>query len=342
MRNTILAASLAILGCSSLVGCKSMPTMSWWKTADKGSPESTALAHSAPTKPSELAKQAEGLAASQVANRGGEAVPFVPGASAAVNSVASATKTPAAYPSTEAPSFSPAQTTTVAAAPLASNANLGSVQMPYDPNAVPPSTVATSTSPTVPAAGADRYASSASTPPSTPPVSSYSNVAEPPKTASRYGDYLSSLNSAAGSSTTGTQVANTGPAAGSTFPSGGSDSIGPTSDVAQSAAEAINQGDRYAQAVAAASQATPPAATEEIAGTPSIEVSGTQEVASAEPYRPGGTSTYPGASTAAPTLEVASRPAPPAGTNPHIPSIGTPNYGQQAPLQSSPQVPSYR
>ena len=60
MRVRVITLGLALAICCSSVGCKSAPKMSWWKSGDKAAATTTAQA--GPQLPSEIAKQAEGLA----------------------------------------------------------------------------------------------------------------------------------------------------------------------------------------------------------------------------------------------------------------------------------------
>ena len=134
MRGTILAASLAVLLTVSSVGCKSMPSLAWWQSASNPeATEETAVAHTAPALPSDVAIQTEGLATTkETTTNPVSASPYVSTGAPGVS--------PAAYPSTGAPSFSPSasSTTAAAAAPAENGSNLGSIAMPYNPNVAPP------------------------------------------------------------------------------------------------------------------------------------------------------------------------------------------------------------
>ncbi len=309
MRGKFLAASLAVLVGGSSIGCKTMPNMAWWKTASKDAPEANVLAHSAPALPSEIAKQVEGLSTSSSEQlAGGTAAPFMP--TAPVASVASTTA-PGPYPSTEAPTFTPptAPVATVPAAP--SSANLGSLAMPYNPNAVPPAANAVAPAATPP--NVDRYAAAPTTGSSTkPPATPY------PSTASRYGEQVAA-----------TPVANV--------------SVPTTSAASQLTAPnfvdspTASLGGRYAQ-TAAVEVPTASLPVDNSLAVPTVTPTSpaTTTVAEASPYRPGGTSSYPTTPSVPASVQIASRPEAPATTITQEPT------NDQPIVPATPQVPRYR
>jgi hypothetical protein len=283
MKHTALAAGLAALLGTSSLGCKTAPKLAFWKS-DK-SAESTALASSAPQLPSDLAKNEPAASAAQVA--GGTAAPFVPGQAARTASVAASSAAPPKYPSTEAPAFSAgatnqlARTSGIGSGPQAKSANLGSIAMPYNPSATPTPKAATSSAALM--AGADRYssglagASTTATLPNYGQAPSGAALADAAKTAA-----TSDTNSVANSYAPVAQVGMT-PVAPYIPPRYGTTPV--------------------TTAAATAPTATTPAAT--VAATTPAMTPSAVLTASAQPYRPGGTSTYPGATPA-----VASTPAP--------------------------------
>jgi len=352
MRKTIFARSFSLRGFSLLslalllgvssVGCKSMPKNPWAKTAATSDPVAPALAHTAPTKPSALAKQMEGLAAAQIA--GGEATPFVPSVNIAGPAAMASTPAPSSsYPTTTAPSFmQTVPAASVAATTPTPNANLGSVKLPYDPSAVPPATLspAEAAIAAAEAAAKNRYAS-VPTPTGTPPQLSSSNIAsvnvssdvEPPKTASRYGGYAASVQ------TSVAEMPNQVAAAAQSL----------AEDAALAAGAAGMPSSRYAQAVAAATE-TPSAAASSyappvtaISEVTTPETTTPMAVASAAvAYRPGGTTSYPATMGPAPGIEIATRPDLPRSADTQVPNSGTPASGESAPYPVTPQTPRYR
>lgn len=266
MRVGIFTLSLALVIGGSAVGCKSAPKLPWSKTADTapaGASTST-MAAGAPQLPSEIAKQAEGLAANDPVKI---TTPSTPANTAPT--------TPSGYPSTGAKDYlanagavsSPATGPTVAntVAPTKS-------ALPYDPSAVPPPPAAmASTTPTgaqenrygIPSA--DRYANAY---PTTAP-------AEYPVTGT-----APTQSTAAAPATPNAPVTSSAPFGSS-----------PTS---------AGLGDRYATQGAPAESVINSGATND-----STSVQPASAVASVQPYRPGGTSSYPGTSA---NYEVATRP----------------------------------
>jgi len=72
MRNKLFSVGLLALLPLAAVGCHSTSQLAWWKSPKSSDIEATAIAHSAaPQLPSEAAKQAEKLAATDAANGGG-------------------------------------------------------------------------------------------------------------------------------------------------------------------------------------------------------------------------------------------------------------------------------
>jgi len=331
MRKTILTASLAAWVGVSAIGCKSMPSLTWWKTAKKNDAASTAVAHTAPALPSDVAIQTEGLAAAKTAAPTGTAAPFASTAAPFASTTASGV-TPAAYPNTgvpgypttSAPSFTsnvPASYPSTSPSGFASTptANLGSIALPYNPNAAPPAaTIATAPAATAPSA--DRYTAT-----STPSFSTSNNLST---SAAPYGDT---------SSRYGSQTASTASTAPSYTPVSIPTKTAPANNIGASQTGAV--GDRYAQAAATTAAVTtaPPAQTAPKASSQPI----TQTVATGEPYRPGGTSSYPGASQEEQNYELAARPkGTNASTSSQAPNVATPS-STPAPAQSSQQVPRY-
>ncbi|NOY29310.1 MAG: hypothetical protein GXP28_03765 [Planctomycetes bacterium] len=344
MRKTILARSFSLLSLALLVGissvgCKSMPKNPWAKTAATSDPAAPALAHTAPTKPSALAKQMEGLAAAQIA--GGEATPFVPSVNiAGPASMASMPAPSSSYPTTTAPSFmqtvpdaSVAATTPTPSANGVST-NLGSVKLPYDPSAVPPAILspAEAAIAAAEAASKNRYAS-VPTPTGTPPQLSSSNIAsvdvssdvEPPKTASRYGDYAASVQTSVNQVAAPAQSLAAGAAS---MPSSHYAQTVPTATETPSSAASS-----YAPPVTAISEVTTPGTT---TPTPMAVAS------AATAYRPGGTTSYPATMGLAPGIEIATRPNSPASADTQVPNSGTPASGESTPYPVTPQTPRYR
>ena len=313
MRGKVLAASLAVLFVGSSIGCKSGPSMAWWKSSSKTAEESEVLAHSAPELPSEIAKQVEEVAAATTpAESGGEAAPFVPSVStpAVANVATAAPAAPAPYPSTEAPKFTPTTATAAATPADPSSANLGSVAMPYNPNAVPPAAAAT---PAAAPATVDRYANVAVPSNNVAPAASYPNSVAP-----RYGEQVASAPASAQSAET--QVAATTTSTTSTEAT----APAPTAVTA-------SLGDRYAQAAM-------PAAEVPVDNSLASPVTPTPTtVAESSPYRPGGTSTYPAVGDTQTAVQVATRPATAVeSTQP------TGTTAESTSLPATPTVPRYR
>ena len=338
MRGTIFTVSLAVLVGVSSVGCKSMPSLTWWKTASTTDANATAAAHTAPALPSDVAIQSEGLAANVATTTGGSAAPYVPTAAPAVS--------PAPYPNTQypntgAPSYSSTVASSAVATPASNNSNLGTIDMPYNPNVVPPAATAApaatvAAAPAATAPTAQRYGTTA-----TP---SYAATNTLSSGVSQHSDAGSRYASQGGS---GTKSPYSAAPAASPAPS-----YAPAT--AQSTAPPVNNygatltsatggvGDRYAQPATTTSAPTAQASTT-MGNFPASPVQTTQAVATSGPYRPGATSTYPGVAGEPSSYEMASRPESPAlatGTGSSVPNVATPN-STPAPPQSAPQVPRY-
>lgn len=322
MRRKILAIGFVSAVVLGSVGCKSASKLAWWKTAENGSGESTVLAHSAPALPSEIARQTENFASTEInitpGNGGGTAAPYVPTAPPTTPStVVAANTAPPAYPSTGASSFSPSTTSQASAAIPSQSANLGSVAMPYDPNAVP----APPASNNVPTAsidtGANRYASTApasSAPAFNPTTSTPPPTTGYPSTGDRYGTPSQTLAATPTPPAAAQQFAAAPPANTPSSP------ITPTPPSPPSA----SRYDNYGAPSVTPTQTTPPVLAQSTPITPTP---------SAAPYRPGGTSDYPSQGA----LEIATRPTNTSGTN----ATSAPAYnpdGQAIPSQA----PRYR
>ena len=278
MRNMSRAATMLALAAVALVGCKTTPTLPFWK-----SKSTAAVASPPPALPSDAAR---------MATSGQQ--------SAATGTVAAVSPAPATgYPSTDAPPFTPdvARQVTAASATSTSgagltgatpaSASLGAIAAtPYDPNSPPPPTAATA---------------AATASPGVP-------------TNSRYGSLT------AGAAPTGYGVSSGG------VETGASD---PSQSYATSAASVGSSAARYGGTIAPAPTGasdsvganfyatTPdgrygaPMGSESTAAS-STTAGGSSTIATAQPYRPGGTGTYPaagpGGSTTQPTQFIATRP----------------------------------
>ena len=372
MRNTIVASTVAPLLMVGLmagfVGCKSTPKMPWNRTAATADVESAAVAHSAPALPADIAKQAEALAAStpsidltapQISTAPAytppkaslATTPTLPTTSAAalMASHGSSTKTSSgAYPTTGASPYTTTPTPKTPAATLAAatpnvppayqstdkSANLGTVNMPYNPAAVPPAKTIASTASTAPTAstpstGTDRYGSK----PASTTIASAApalNKATAPvvKTAavpefsgsSRYGRY--GIGRTTPTAPAKVDLAATQPVAPSKAPA-----YNPTA----TATPAKATGDRYATT----NNAAPSVMLSTPAPAITMPASVAHAVASTSVYRPGGTTSYAGLAAGQPAAEIATRPKPPAAAQ--TPSVTTPGA-----VSESLQAPRYR
>jgi hypothetical protein len=322
MRGIILTASLAVLVGVSSVGCKSVPSLAWWRTASTTDANATAVAHTAPALPSDVAIQTEGLAANTATTAGGSAAPYVPTAASAVS--------PAGYPNTGAPSYLSTVASSAVATPAMNDSNLGTIDMPYNPNAVPPATTVAPAATVATAPTANRYSTTAT--PSNAATNTLLNSAPQFSDAgSRYATQTGSGTKSGYSMTPDTSyVPPTAPTTAPPANNYGATMAGATSPV----------GDRYAQpttnTLAPAAQAI---TTTGNFGTSQDQT--TQAIATTEPYRPGATSTYPGAASEPTSFEMASRPeAPDSTTESSVPNVATP-ISTPVPPQSAPQVPRY-
>lgn len=328
MQKMMVMAGLAALVMAGSTGCKSAPKLAFWKSGDKPDVESTAIAHSAPALPADIAKEAESLAsmnpaiemsASAPASTAGMAAPFTPSSTApAMNStpVTAAASAPVGYPSTGATAYSQTPATVAAANSSTpsyytadTNADLGAIEMPYNPNAVPPAKNLAATQPTTPVttpeSSADRYALA-----NTAPGYGQDSSSQPPaasdyppsyNTGDRYSSYQPQ-------STDGVPGAAPNPdmnLASMTSPT----SVTPTTPTT---------GDRYSMAPTV-NPTSPMNMTTSPVATSSPTTPTPTTVANASPYRPGGTSTYESGSAA---VEVATRPK---VTEPFVPNVATPS-----------------
>jgi len=337
MRNKIVATLVALFMTTGFVGCKMAPKMPWSKTAATSdvtsNVESTTLAHSAPSLPADVAKQAESLAsaspsikmsAPSIQTSGGMAAPYsaAPALSATTPTIAATTPgvtnltpgsgakaAPSAYPSTGASPYSTTAPPTVVATAspvmpaMSSNdrsANLGSVDMPYNPKAVPPARTVASAAPVTPTTGPDRYGMSsvANTP------SAYGGASVPTlKTASvpqiSGGDRYGNVQTSAPHPMTQTPPASIPPA-----------SI---------------RSDRYASSHTVTPTLRSITPQSPVSTAPLV--TSAPFVASAPTYRPGGTTSYAGMLTGQPTIEIASRPKP--VDPPQVPNVSAPGSASE-------------
>jgi hypothetical protein len=320
-KTTLIAGLLALVGAGS-TGCKTTPKMAFWKSEKTA--ESTAVAHTAPTLPSDLAKQG-GTAQSTVAQAGGEAGPFVAGQVARTSATAAPTS---GYPSTDAPPFTPdvasritsATPSTSSGALTSSAPSLGSIAAsPYNPAATPNPTIPTT--PALPSRFPDsRYASSSTSP--------------------LYGQTSTGAVGSVGSAISGAGAA--GATAGVAAPGGAIPGVpnidaslaaprftsSQTASVGGAAAydAASSYTNRYNAAIAGTTnaaatgigQVTGAAANTAGAANGAVQSATTAVVTTGQPYRPGGTSTYPttgGTITTQAEVQVASRPQGTAGAS---------------------------
>jgi hypothetical protein len=304
MRIKIIAAALVALMGLGTAGCKTASKMAWWKTAENADADSTVLAHSAPALPSAVARQADAVASTEVnITTGGTpsglassnvAAPFVPGVPATQQVTPAASHSAVAdavpvYPSTGASSFVPAPAQIATVATPDQSINLGSVAMPYNPEAVPAATVA-STTPSVPLnPNFDRYTATA-----TPSNASSYNSTPPANVASAATAYpVTSSGSGSSTSATPPQTVAATAVPHETLP-------GEQAAPWTPAGTAPDRYGNFAAATASPSQAyaAPQVFAQNSPVTPTTVT----------PYRPGGTGDYPGQAA----LEVAARPAAPA------------------------------
>jgi hypothetical protein len=320
-KTTLIAGLMALVGAGSL-GCKSTPKMAWWKS-DK-SAESTAVAHTAPALPSDIAKtSASGSAA---AAAGGEAAPFV-ASQVARSSATSATSsaTPASYPSTDAPPFSPDTATRIASATAgasgtaapSSSGNLGSIAAaPYNPSTPPRSTLpATTGSAPIPES---RYGALASN------IPSYGQSAA-----------ASTIASAAGSSSSVPGV----PSFDAPAPSYSQTPQATPATASQTAGQLVNSpASRYGEPVAGAVDA---AASVAAGAANTVRTAPYAVATTAQPYRPGGTGTYPStiSATASTVPMIATRPPAPTSGATTPPATTAPTSGTPGATPAAPSTP---
>jgi hypothetical protein len=336
MKHTVLAGGLIVLLGTATLGCKTTPKLSWWKK-DKAA-EDTALAQKAPPLPSEIAKQAESGKASSAQLAGGDASPFKSTASIKTSSAASTSATGGGYPSTSAPAFNPGAAAQLASAGSAggsqvSSANLGSISMPYNPSAAPAMKAASSTEAAA-AEDAGRYSNSLLA-----SGTSAANSMLPP-----YGQ------AAGGAVNTASNLASSAPAYGSSAANAANQQLGAAGTTANAAATNVannmtsavnnlaNSITPYSQGQYGSSMTAPPATAPAVgaAGQPAVSAAASTAVAAGQPWRPGGTSSYPttGAASVTPgAVEVATRPdAPATGVSTSAPASG----GTTSPVISMP------
>jgi hypothetical protein len=261
------------------------------------SAESTAIAHSAPALPSDAAKKAEARPTNAAQLAGGDAAPYKP--TTAPAAIAATSTTPANYPKTSAPAFTPSAAAQVAA-----------------------------TTPTAPANNASLGSIAMPYDPSKAPQakSTTTVAATAAPVADRYGAALANV------------AATTAPAAAPT--------LDPAVQVNQAVAAATGTVDHYASAAAGAAQgAVSPYVEDRYGIAPTTPSGAAGALASATtagavvstPYRPGGTSTYPGGNldaTLQPGVQVASLPS---STTSNAPA---PNAAQPSTTTPQPASPS--
>lgn len=297
MRGKNLVAGIAILLCVSSVGCKSASKLTWWKSAEDAQAEAAVMAHSAPTLPSEIAKQAETMSAPSVnitpgvtaTADSGTAAPFVPSIAPTQTTPTIASSAPPAYPTTGASSFTstPAPQSVPVAQTASTSSTLGTTAMPYDPQAVPAATTNAAATVAQNAPTTDSRYGAQSAPAYTPPASSVYQ-----SSGDRY------------SSTSATPAANTEPVA----------TAEPTTGNAPQVAQATSSyADRYGSYTPPASVQTQAPVTQAVQSStvPLAQNTAITPTADSQPYRPGGTSDYPSQGA----VEVATRPEYGAGSS---------------------------
>jgi hypothetical protein len=324
MRGTIFAASLAVLVGVSSVGCTSMPSLAWWKTADNSNANATAVARAAPALPSDVAIQNEGLATNAAPATGNTPAPYVATAAPVV--------TPTGYPNTGAPSFTSTPPSVAQVRPAMNDSNLGTINLPYNPNGVPPAATVAAVPPAAAPTTPSRYAtpSTPDYPPTNTPAGNLPQIAD---AGSRYGTQTAANTIPAYNPAPAPSYAP--PTAQASVPS----TNGGYGATLTSATGEI--GDRYAQPATTAPTQAP---AEQPAAVPGNASTGQgQAIATSEPYRPGSTSSYPGATSTTLNYEVAARPEVPTtspGTTSSVPNVAVPG-SVTTPPQSAPQVPRY-
>ena len=349
MRTKIFVTSLSIVIGSGSIGCKSASKLAWWQTADNAKADSTALAHTAPDLPSEIAKQAEGLTTKpSIEIAGGQAAPFVPNTAATKSAadVAAMAATSGAYPNTGATGYNtgatgfPVTSETQATTTPTSVASHTDSVMPYNPDAVPPAANLVAAATTAAPSVEDRYGFS-----STTSSASVTPVAEA-------GRYQSTTVPSQSGSTLGTTAST---AVSSTVPDTAIAFTDPTiASPAETTSVAIgNVGtDRYSRVSVAeqTSVSNVPTADYSASVTPELPptdalqspITPTTTKVASSPYRPGGTSTYPSMVAVQPAVEVASLPSPRSeSTEQQVPHVATPGESTEQ-IAPPPLVPRYR
>jgi hypothetical protein len=276
MRVRVLTLSLALVIGAHAIGCKSAPKLPWFSSANTATAGASAAttASAAPQLPSEIAKQSEGLTGADPVK-----ITMAPAATMAKTAGGAAPgyiATPNTYPSTGAQDYlsnSAAAMNTASGATAANVAGGAKSSLPYDPTAVPPTSIATASTPANSAvATADRYGMSSQ--------ERYGNTYPASTPAYTPGSFPTSSTPNTTQATTATSAA--------------------SSVAFASSPGTPSTGDRYA--TGGAPPASPVSSTVPSYSAP---VQPASAVASLQPYRPGGTSSYPGTSA---NYEVATRP----------------------------------
>ena len=206
------------------------------------------------------------------------------------------------------------------------SANLGTVNMPYNPAAVPPAKTIASATPaaSTPSTGTNRYGANPASTTIASAAAAYNKATAPVvKTAavpefngsSRYGRY------GIGRTTTTppakVDLAATQPVAPSKAPA-----YNPTTTTTP----AKVTGDRYATTNSAA-----PSTRSVTPSKPAPAITMPASIANASVYRPGGTTSYAGLAAGQPAAEIATRPKPPAAQTPSVTTPGAVSESLQAP-----------
>jgi hypothetical protein len=320
MTSTLIRTSLTVAAIIALAGCQSAPRFSWWKK--EATPDSSAVARSADTT----------LPSAQSTPQPVAVAGLTPAAPPSSTNLAAA-GTPAATPNISTPVTSPA---TVANAPATAPPNAGANsladKLTSAPTAVKPAATALTSAPTAAAvtspttAPTPQVAAVPSVGPYDPkgykPASAYGSASADsattaPGSAGRYGITSADRYSASAATTPETAPSQSFDRYGA--PQASATPAAPTNNPLAAPAAAPST-DRYSVAPAAAASvqtspvalATTPSAPPEI--TPSAAASPAIQLTSAPgQYRPGGTSSYTGASATRP-VEIASRTAPATAT----------------------------
>ena len=298
---TALTAVLLLSAAANLIGCQSAQKLAFWKPKTDAA-ESTALAEAAPELPSEIAKQLEGVTTAGNETLASQAPPYSPPAASGADSAAPA------FPTTSTPTgFAglPTQQSPVEKAAAAIS--------PYDPSTIASSAPAATTpaiTPTGPTP-TDRYgyggiADSGKTP--TPADYGYGS-AEPAPTGSPYADDAAPAFAASEAPSVPFDPAAVPPVTGGRY--------------ASSPPPVASEAPAYAAAQPAGS----------IEGSAAPVETATQ-VAEAQPYRPGGTASYPSSYSATTPISVAARP--------DQPQTASPSGADESPEGSATEQGRYR